>query len=181
MLLAVVLAVLLSSRGGLRKFKEGFQFELAGGKITQRCEGQQAVEIPLVQIESLHECGGWLVIKGAEPARQITIPSEVNGFEELKRELTVYRAVTPLQAKIRLVSLFPLVLLTLAFFYFFTSHNRTVVLAAGGAVLLLQGLGFYSIWRWRRNVLRPKLLLLLEILIWLVTAWIVYERAKGAM
>lgn len=177
----VVLAMVLSSRGGLRKLKEGYQFELSDGKITQRREGQQTVEIPLAQIESLHEYRSWLVIRGAQPARQITIPLEVNGFEELKRELTAYRAVTPLQAKIRLFSFFPLVLLIVACLYLFTSHNSAIVLAAGGAVLLLQGLGFYSIWRLRRNVSRPKLLLLLEVLIWLATAWIVYERAKGAM
>jgi hypothetical protein len=180
-LLVVVLAMVLSSRGGLRKLKEGFQFELSNGKITQMSEGRQTVEIPLAQIESLHEYPGWLVIRGGQPARHITIPSEVNGFEELKRELTAYRAIKPLKARIRLFSFFPLVLLIVACFYFFTSHNGAIILAAGGAVLLLQGLGFYSIWRLRRNLSRPKLLLLVNVLTWLVTAWIVYERAKGAM
>src|SRR2546422_126256 len=59
----VVLAMVLSLQGGLRKLKEGFQFELSDGKITQRREGQQTVEIPLAQIEGLHDYHGWLVIK----------------------------------------------------------------------------------------------------------------------
>jgi hypothetical protein len=178
---AVVLAMVVASWGGLRQLKEGFQFEFSDGKITQKCEGQQPVEIPLAQIESLREYPGWLVVRGSEPARQMTIPSEVDGFEELKRGLTAYRAVTPLKAKIRLLRFLGLVVLIVACFYLFTSHNGAVVLAAGGAGLLLQGLAFYSIWRLRRNVLRLKLVLLAGVLIWLKTAWIVYERTKGGM
>jgi hypothetical protein len=74
-----------------------------------------------------------------------------------------------------------LVLLIVPCIYLFNAHNRGVVLTAGAAVLLLQGVGFYSIWRLRKNLSRPNLLLVLDILFLLVTAWIVYERTTRAM
>lgn len=128
---SVILATALARLGGVRKLKEGFQFELSGDKIIQTHEGWQAVEIPLSRIETLHEYRGWLVIRGGEPARQ------VNDFEELKRELTTYRAVTPSKARSRLVVLIPLALLIVACLYLITSHNRTVVITAGSTVLLM--------------------------------------------
>jgi hypothetical protein len=176
---SVIIATVLARLEGLRKLKEGFQFELSDDKIIQTHEGWQGVEISLASIESLHEYRGWLVIRGDEPARQITIPSEVNDFEELKRALTTYRAVTPSKAGSRLLVLVPFALLIVACLYFFISNNRKVVIVAGSTVLLLQGLGFYSISRHGRSMPQPKLLLLMWVLIWLVTAWAVYERAKG--
>jgi hypothetical protein len=180
-LAVVVLAMVLSSRAGLRKLTEGLQFELSDGKIVQRCEGQQTIEIALAQIESLNEYPRWLIIRGREPARQVMIPSEVSGFEELKRELSAYKTITSVKAKTRLFHFLSFVVMIVACLYLFASHNSAFVLVAGVVVLLLQGLGFYSIWRLRKYMLRPNLLLIFGILVWFVTAWIVYERTKGAM
>lgn len=178
---SVIIATVLARREKLRTLKEGFQFELSGDKIIQTHEGWPAVELPLARIESLHEYRGWLVVRGDEPARRITIPPEVNDFEELKRALTTFRPVTPSKSRSRLVVLVPFSLLIVACVYFFASHNRTVIITSGSTVLLLQGLGFYSIWRHRGSMPQPKLLPLMWVVIWLVTAWAVYERTKGAI
>lgn len=178
---AIVLATVLSSRAASRKRMQGFQFEMSDGKIIQRCEGKETIEMAVNQIGALNEYPGWLVIRGREPASQITIPSEVSGFEELKRELSANKAITSLKAKTRLFRFLPFAVLVVACFYLFASHNSAFVLAAGVVVLLLQGLGFYSIWRLRKSVPRPNLLLTLEVLTWFVTVWIVYERTRGAM
>lgn len=111
----------------------------------------------------------------------MTIPSAVNGFEDLKHELSAYTAIASVKAKIRLIRFLSFALMILACFYLFVSHNSAVVLVAGVVVLLLQGLGFYSIWRLRKYALRHNLLLTLGVLVWFVTAWIVYERTRGAM
>jgi hypothetical protein len=178
---SVLLANVVASRGSLRKLKEGFQFDISDGKIIQTHEGQQSVEIPLTQIVSIREYRGWLVINGGEPSRQITIPSEVDNFEELKRELTAQRAVTTLKSTSRFIGVVQTGLLIVACICLFISHNRAIVMTAGGVVLLLQAFGFYSIWHQRSGVSRPKILVVVGVLLWFVTAWIVYERTIGAM
>ena len=180
-LASVILVQVFASRANLRKLKEALQFEVSDGNIIQTDERRQVVGIPLAQIESLHEHRGWLVVRGGEPSKQIAIPQDVTNFQELKRELTAYAAVRTTKVRLRLVGLAPLVLLLFACFCFFTSHNRAVVIAAGSTVLLVQGLGFYSIWRERKNMAQAKLLPLMWAVVWLVTAWVIYERSRGSM
>jgi branched-subunit amino acid transport protein len=176
-LAALVVALVVVNKEGLRKF----QWELTADKIIQRYEGWPTIEIPLTAIESLHEYHGWLIIRAVAPVRQITVSSKINGFQQLKNELAGARAVTPLKVKVSPLSFLPLVLAIVAYFFLFMSHKRVVVIGAGVAALLLQGGAFYSLWRlWRGkralNLLNPTF-----VLTWLLIAWIVYQRATGAM
>lgn len=171
----------VSSRYGLRAFLEGFQFELSDAKITQRRVSHPTVEIPLAQIESLHAFQDWLVIKTGDPLQEISIPSAVSGFEELKQELSVYRPIEPLKTVSGIyAALFQLILVVGACVFLFGSHNRSIILAAGSPILLIEGLMLHAIWRRRRRVLRPTLLLALYAMMLVLTAWTVYERSKGA-
>jgi len=178
---AVVGAVMLSSKEALWKVQRAFQWELTGEKIIQRHEDGTTREIPLTHIESLHEGHGWLIIRGGEPVRQISVPLEINGLEELKRELTAHCAVTPLKVKFSPLSFFPLVLAIAAYCFLFASHNRAVVMVAGAAALLLQGWAYYWVWRVLRAKPMPRLVMLSFVLSWLLLAWIVYQRTKGAL
>jgi hypothetical protein len=175
-------AFFVSSRYGLSTFVEKFQLEVSDGTITQRREGHPTVEMPLNQIESIHDFRNWLVIKSGEPPQEITIPSAVGGFEELKQELSAYRAIAPPKTAPGIyVGLFQLFLLIVACCFLFASHSRSIIPAAGSPILLVEGLMLYSIWRRRKRVLRAKLLLALYTSTWVLTAWIVYERFRGAM
>jgi MFS family permease len=178
-LLSVVLACLLAMREGLRKLKEGFQFELCDGKIIQSHEGQQTIKIPLGQIESLQEVHGWLVISGGEPARKVAVPADVNNFEELKRELAMYQSVEKQPHRFGMTG-FPLAALFLiAYLCLLTSHNTAVIMTAAGATLALLALLSYPVWRMHRHMRPPWPLVFIVILSWAATAWIVYQRTFG--
>ena len=175
-------AFFVSSRYGLWTFVEKFQFEVSDGTITQRRVGHLTVEIPLNQIESIHDFRNWLVIKGGEPPREITIPSAVGGFQELKQQLSAYRAIAPPKTAPGIyVSVLQLFLVIVGCCLLFASHSRSIILAAGTPLLLVEGLMLYSTWLRRKRVLRPKLLLALYTSTWVLTAWIVCERFRAAM
>lgn len=87
-LAAVVYAVILSLKEGMWKVKQAFQWELTDDKIIQSHKDGRTVEIPLNAVKSLHEYHGWLLIGGGEPPKGITVPSDLNGYQKIKRELT---------------------------------------------------------------------------------------------
>jgi len=181
---AVVIGNRLGFKEGLWKLKEGHRVEVSDGKIIQRRPGIPIVEIPLDQIVSLNQSrGGWLIIRGGErggePERQVAVPSEIVGFESLKRELSANRTVSPLRVKFSLWVFLPSASLILACFFLLTSHNRTVVMAAGGAALLLQGFSIYSLRRLMQSNRKVNIIALTYILSFLILAWIVYERATS--
>jgi len=181
MVSVIVVGTGLVSRANVRKLKESYQFELSDGRLSQTREGNQTVEIPLAQIASLHQTAGWLLVKGGELHQKIAIPTEVSGFEELKTALVAYCPVALVKPKVRFLPILILMFLAVACFFLVTSHNRRIVLAAGGTFLLLQGLGSYSICRLRKKMPRPTLVLFLNVMAWLLMAWVVYLTAKRAM
>jgi hypothetical protein len=177
---AVVIGNRLGFKEGLWKLKEGHQVEVSDGKIIQRRPGVAIVEIPVDQIASLNQSrGGWLIIRGGEPERQVAVPSEIVGFESLKRELSGNRTVSPLRVKFSPWLFLPSVSFILACFFLLTSHNRSVVMAAGGAALLLQGFSIYSLRRLMRSNRKANVVALAYILTFLILAWIAYERATS--
>jgi hypothetical protein len=180
-LAAVVLGTVLSTKEGIWKLKRGCQVELSDGKIIQRHAGSPSFEIPLNQIESLHEGHGWLIIRGGEPPRQMAVPSNINGLEELKSELTACRTVVPLKVRLSPLFFLPFVLATLAYSFLFISHKGVIVMLAGGLALLLQGWAIYSLRRLMRSKPGANLFTLTCVLTFLVLAWIVYERATAIM
>ncbi len=179
-LFSVVGAYVLSAKEAMWKVKSASEWELTGEKIIQRQEDGTAIEVPLVQIESLHEYRGWLIIRGGEPTRQIAVPQEINDFEELKRELTAYRTVVPLKLKISPFTFLPALLLIAAYVLVFTSRDRAVVMVSGIAALVLQGGESYALLRRSRIIHRLKLVLLC-VFSWLLIAWLVYQRVTTVM
>lgn len=175
---AVVVGNRLGFKQGLWKLKEGYRVEISDGKIIQSRPGSPVIEIPVDQIASLRQSrGGWLIIRGGEPERQVTVPSELVGFERLKQELSANRTVSLLKVKFSPWLFLPSASFVLACFFLFTSHNRAVVVAAGGAALLLQGFSIYTLRRRMQSNEKATFSVLTYLLVFLILAWIVYERA----
>ncbi|MGA3294102.1 MAG: hypothetical protein ABSE45_08975 [Candidatus Acidiferrales bacterium] len=176
----IVVGTRLGVKEGLWKLKQGYRTEVSDGKIIQRRPGSPLVEIPVDQIASLHEStGGWLVVRGGEPARQIAVPLETIGFESLKRELSANRTISRLKVRFSPSLFLPSALFILAYFFLFASHSRAVVMVAGGTALLLQGFGVYSLRRRMRSNAKANFVTLAYVLSLLILVWIVYERATG--
>jgi hypothetical protein len=173
----------LGFKEGLWKLKVGHRVEISDGKVIQRRPGEPIVEIPVDQIASLRQSrGGWLIIRGGEPERQVAVPSELVGFESLKRELSANRTVSPLKVKFSAWLFLPSASFLLACFFLLTSHNRVVVVAAGGAALLLQGFSIYSLRRRMQSNRKAKFIALMTyIVVFLILAWIVYDRARSRL
>jgi hypothetical protein len=179
---AVVVAYRLGFKEGLWKLKAGCRVELADGKIIQRRPGVSVVEIPIDQIESLRQSrGGWLFVQSSNPERQIAVPSEIVGFENLKRELAANRIVVPLTVKLSPWLFLPSAPFVVACFFLLTSHNHAVVIISGGVSLLLEGFSVFSLRRTLKSNRRVPLLLLVYGLTFLILAWIVYARATSRL
>ncbi|MGO9640972.1 MAG: hypothetical protein ACLP1Y_06695 [Candidatus Acidiferrales bacterium] len=178
-LAAVLVSWAMSRKLGVRNMK--YVVELADGKLIQRRAGSAIVEIPLGQIESLHEGHGWLIVKGREQKRNIAIPKEINDFDALKQELTAHGTIVPLKVRISILSLLPIVLGVLLYVLFFTSHERGVVVFSGVAVLLFQGFASFLLLRFRRRMAMPKLAVLSVVISWLLIGWIIFQRMKAVL
>jgi hypothetical protein len=178
-LASVLFLTVLSAKEGTWELKRKLQFEVSDGKIIQRSDDGVAVEIPLNNLESVHEYRGWLLIRGGDPKRQISVPREIKDFEALKRELTSYHPVIPVRAKVYPFSFLPIVLMVVAWFLLFTSHARAVVLVAAIAALGLQAVGVYSVLHTWRAETKPKFLVLMLVFTWLLIAGIVFQRLKS--
>jgi hypothetical protein len=173
---------MLAVKEGTWKLKRKLRFEVSDGKITQSSADSPAIEIALNNIESLLEYRGWLLIRGAEPGRQISIPKEIDEFEALKRELTSYHPVTLAKADVFPFSFLLFVLMIIAWLFLLTSHARAVVLCAGIAVLGLPGAGTYSLLRTLRGKTKLRLFIVLTlVLTWVTIAWVVFQEVKAVL
>ena len=179
MLAAGVGATILAIKEGTLKLLRRLRFDISDGKIIQTRQASASIEIPLDQIDSLHQYRSWLLVRGGIPKRQIAIPREITGFDALKRELLAHCTLTPLKVKFYPLSFLPLVLMIVTYFFLFTSHVRAVVTTAGVAALTLQAVGTYSLWRILREKTSRRLVMLIFILTWLVLAWLVHQRVMA--
>ena len=181
MLAAALGATALAVKEGSWKLMRKLHFEISNGKIIKTREDlpSATVEIPLNEIESLRERGGWLFVGGGGPGRQIGIPKEVSGFDDLKRELVAISTLTPAKVKVHPFSWFPLLLMILAYVFLFTSHVRVEVVAAGVLALISQGFGTYSLWRILQEKTISKMVMPTFVFVWLVLAWLVYQRVSA--
>ena len=127
MVISIPGLTLLGVKDATWKLKRKLSFELSDERIIQRSDGAAAIEIPLNNIESLHEYRGLLLIRGGEPRQQISVPREIDDFEVLKRELTSYHPVTVFKAKVYPFSFLPVILMIGAWFLLLTSRARPVV------------------------------------------------------
>jgi hypothetical protein len=149
--------------------------------IIQSSDDTAAVEIPLNNIESLHEYRGGLLIRRGEPRQQISVPREINDFEVLKRELASYHPITVFKAKGYPFSFLSVILMIVAWFLLLTSHARIVVLVAGIAALGLQVVGTYSLLAALPGKAKLKFIVLMLVFTWLLIAGIVFQRVKSVL
>jgi hypothetical protein len=156
-----------------------FSIPVVRRQATTVREGSPTTEMPLTRIESIQEYRNWLIVRGGEPTQQITIPVEVEGFQELKRKLATYGTVSPLKTKSSPLWLLQLAVATVAYVLLLTSHVVSVVIVAGCLALLLQRLGFYSLRRAYRGRLMKLLLMGTYLFSCLIIVWLVYERTRG--
>ncbi len=170
---------LLSVKEATWMLKGKLRFEVSDGKIIQSSDDSAAVEIPLDNIESLHEYRGGMLISGGEPRKQISIPREINDFEVLKRKLTSYVPATVFRAQIYQLSSLPGILMIAAWFLLLSSHVRLVVLVAGIAALGLQTIGAYSLLATLRGKTHLKLIAVMLVFTWLLIAGFVLQRVKS--
>jgi len=181
MVISILGLALLGVKDATWKLKRKLRFEVSDGKIIQSSDDSAAVEIPLNNIESLHEYRGGLLIRRGEARQQISVPREINDFEVLKRELTSYHPITVFKAKVYPFSFLPVILMIVAWFLLLTSHARLVVLVAGIAALGLQAVGTYSLLATLRGKTKLKFIVLMLVFTWLAIAGIVFQRVKSAL
>jgi hypothetical protein len=177
---AVVVGNRLAFKQGLWKLKEGYRVQVSDGKLIQSRPGSPVVEIPVDQIASArYGRGKWLIVRGGQPERQMAVPLEIVGFENLKREILENRALLPLKIELSPWLFLPSAMFVLACLSLFTSHDRMVIVAAGSAAILLQGLSFFSLRHLMPSKQKTILAALTGILTILVLAWILFQRARS--
>jgi hypothetical protein len=177
-ILSVVAAEWLSIKRGLWKSKQRLRIEISGGTLTQTRPGNPVTEIPLNQITSLHQSRGWLMVRSGNPNAGIAIPTDITGFEELKREISAGHTIKPLRTALSASFILVAILFIAACFFLFTSRNLAVLITAASAVLLIQSLGSYSLIRrmWLNRKTATFFVGASYVLEFLAVAWIVYER-----
>jgi hypothetical protein len=175
---AVVIGMRLGVKQGAWNLRRGYRVELSEGRLVQSRPDMPTVELPIDQIASIQQGrGGVLIIGGGEPGVVITVPSEITGFENLRKELLTNRTLSRLRVKLSPWLFLPPLSYIAAVLLLFLAHDRGVVIAAGAAVLLFHAFWTYSFARLTPSNRRAKPVLFAYFLAFLILAWIVYERA----
>jgi hypothetical protein len=173
--------LVLSSKEAMWKAKQGFQWELTDDKIAQIDKDGRHGEIALNEVKSLLEYQGWLLVGGGEPPRRIAIPTDLDGFEQIKQELTAHSSLAPLKVKASPLAYAPLMIGLLSSLFLFFSHLPAVVLISSAMLVLVQAWAvklFRRIWRARPI---PKLFISSYVLSLLILAWLIFERLKAVI
>ena len=175
---AVVIGMRLGVKQALWNLRQGYRVELSDGNLIQNRPNMPTVELPIDQIASVQQGrGGVLIIRGGEPGKVITVPSEITGFENLKNQLLTNRTLSRLRVKLSPWLFLPSLSYIAAVLILFLAHDRRVVIAAGSAVLVVHAFWTYSFVRLTLSNRRAKPALFAHFLAFLILAWIVYERA----
>lgn len=176
-IVAILASYWLSLKRGLWKSKQGLRIEISEGKLTQTRSGNLVAEIPLNQIASLHQGRGWLIVRGAHTDGEIAVPTNIVGFDELKREISAGHAIQPLRTRLPANFILGGICFIAACVFLFTSRNLVVLVAVACTALLIQGIATYSLVR-RISANRGVTALLVASYLFefLAVAWIVYER-----
>jgi hypothetical protein len=176
---AIFYAYVLSGKQALWDVKHAFQWELTADKIIQKHDDGRTVEISLNDVRTLNEGRGWLFVSGGQPPQTIAIPSDLNGFDQIRRQLTAHCTVTPVNVKRSPIGFLAWGAWISVFALFVISDVRAVVLASGIALLLLYPLLTAHSLRhiWQTKVM-PKRILLPYIWAWLILAWWLLHRLK---
>ena len=135
--IAVVVLVygfVLFGKDTLWQFKQSFQWEIAGDKILQNRTNGETVEISLNHITTLREFNGWLVVAGGESQKRMMISQNVDGYDEIRRQLTAHCPLTPGPKSNRLAAILPVlpvVVFATLLGFVIVSHVPAVVIGSG--------------------------------------------------
>jgi hypothetical protein len=178
---AVGYGLAVSSKEAMWKVKHAFRWELTDDKIVQVAKDGAEGHIALNEVKSLHEYHGWLFVRGGEPPRTISIPTNLDGFEQIKQQLATRCSLAPLKVKASPLVCLPHILGLLSLLFLFFSQMRTVVLVSAATLILVQAWAFKSFRRiWRARPM-PPLVLSSYVLTWLILAWLIFRRLEAVI
>jgi hypothetical protein len=178
--LVIVAVAVFSYFEGLWKLKSRSEFEISPDKIIEtRLEARSTLEIPLNNIKSMSQRSGWLVIDSADPPKRMMVPQEVDGFDELKAELSSHHELKSSDPTGSAWSFLPILLLIGACGLLFLGRSFSVILAGASLLLFLEGWGFYALVRIHRTRPIPRFLVLVWIATLLAICWITYGRVHA--
>jgi len=156
-------------------------FDLTDGKIIRVMEGRPPIELLLSEINFLGESPMGLMVRSGEPPKGFVIPRAIDGFEQLKQQLSEYCKVSAIESKASFISVLPLTLTIVLYAILFTAKAGPVVLIAGIGALLSQGWSIFSMRNIWAKTESPKLVLSVFIFSWLVLLWLVYQRVSSTL
>jgi hypothetical protein len=179
-IVAIVYGTALSSKEALWKLKHSFQWELTEDKIIQNRANHETIEISLNAIAALREFNGWLFVSGTESQKGIMISQDVDGYDEVRRQLIARCPLTPTKKANPLAAIIAAVVLATLFGFVIVSHVPAIVIGSGlGLVLLWPAFVGYTLRPfWRAKSVRTRLLIT-YLLSWLILVWIVFRAVKA--
>lgn len=176
--LVIVGVAMFSYLESVWKLKRSSEFEVSADKISQTRSGARPnTEIPLNALKSLYRRPGWLILSGGDPPIQMMIPEEIEGFEELRKEMAKHAEIKPIPAR-NVKSFLPIPLLIGACALLFAGHSVFVVLAGGISLIFLEGWAFFAFVRLRPMRSTPRVFLLMWLVALLFVFWITFDRLR---
>jgi hypothetical protein len=179
LLIVVMVGVcVFSIRDSVDKVCQKMSFDLADGKIIRVMEGRQPIELLLSEINFLGESRMGLIVRSGEPPKGFVIPRAVDGFEQLKQQLSQCCKVSPIENGALFIAILPLVLTIVLYAILFTAKFGSVALIVGVVALLFQGWSIFSMRNMWAKTKSSKLVVSVFIFSWLVLLWLVYQRVS---
>jgi hypothetical protein len=165
-------------RDSVDKAWRNVSFDLTDGKIIRVTEGRPSVELLLSEINFLGESRMGLIVRSGEPPKGFAIPRAVDGFEQLKHQLSQCCKVSPIENGASFIAMLPLVLTIVLYAILFTAKSGSVALIVGVVALLFQGWSIFSMRSIWTKTKSPKLVMSVYVFSWLVLLWLVYQRVS---
>jgi hypothetical protein len=165
-------------RDSVDKAWRNVSFDLTDGKIIRVTEGRPSVELLLSEINFLGESRMGLIVRSGEPPKGFAIPRAVDGFEQLKHQLSQCCKVSPIENGASFIAMLPLVLTIVLYAILFTAKSGFVSLIVGVVALLFQGWSIFSMRSIWTKTKSPKLVMSVYVFSWLVLLWLVYQRVS---
>jgi hypothetical protein len=182
-IVAIFYGMVAASKDAFWKRAQTYRWELTDDKIVEDT-GCKAVEIYLNQIAKLRESNGFLFIRGSDRGSGIIIPHGVDGYDEIRAQLTARFPLTPVpKSKFEpVVAMLPFVVFAALFALVAVSHEPAVVIASGLALVLLwpAWAGYALRPFWRAHSVRTRLLISFA-LSWLILIWVVFRAVRAVI
>jgi hypothetical protein len=178
LLIVVMVGVyLFIFRDSVDKTWRKMSFDLTDGKIIRVMEGRPPIELLLSEINFLGESPMGLTVRSGEPPKGFIIPRAVDGFEQLKRQLSECCKVSAIE-NTPFIPVLPLILTIVLYAILFTAKVGTVAVIAGVVALLFQVWWIFSMRNIWAKTKSPKLVMSVFIFFWFVLLWLVYQRVS---